>query len=214
MADLSQRKVPRRRWYTVGTLLFFIYLLCFADRTNISVAAPEMMRDLQFSGAVTGTLLSAFFWGYVLTQLPGGWLANKIGPKRVIVAALCIVGITGCLTGFIEHLPSLIAVRFVMGLGEGVVWPSFAILFLNWFPSSERGRAVSLSQYTLPLSSVIMAPLAGWMIQRFNWQTMFVMQGGTCVRAGSTGLGTFDRRSCQRQASVDRRTGPYCRQSR
>lgn len=177
MADFSQRKVPRRRWYTVGTLLFFIYLLCFADRTNIGVAAPEMMRDLHFSGAVTGTLLSAFFWGYVLTQLPGGWLANKIGPKRVIVAALFIVGVTGCLTGYIDHLPSLIAVRFVMGLGEGVVWPSFAILFLNWFPGSERGRAVSLSQYTLPLSSVIMAPLAGWMIQRFNWQTMFVMQG-------------------------------------
>ncbi|MFB9127562.1 MFS transporter [Paraburkholderia dipogonis] len=177
MLEHSKLDVPRRRWYVVGTLLFLIYMICFADRSNIGVAAPEMVRDLHLSGAVTGTLLSAFFWGYVLTQLPGGWLANTIGPKRVIVGALCVVGVTGCMTGFVDHLPFLIGVRFVMGLGEGVIWPSFAIMFLNWFPQSERGRAVSLSQYTLPLSSVIMAPLAGWMIREFHWRIMFVMQG-------------------------------------
>jgi sugar phosphate permease len=170
-------KVPRKRWYKIGTLLFLIYLICFADRSNIGVAAPEMVRELGLSGAVTGALLSAFFWGYVLTQLPGGWLANKVGPKCVIVGALVVVGTTGCLTGFVAHLPALMGLRFLMGLGEGVIWPSFAVMFLNWFPTSERGRAVSLSQYTLPLSSVIMAPLAGWMIREFQWRAMFVMQG-------------------------------------
>jgi sugar phosphate permease len=169
--------VPKARWYKIGILLFLIYLVCFADRSNIGVAAPEMVRELGLSGAVTGALLSAFFWGYVVTQLPGGWLASRVGPKRVIVGALLVVGATGCLTGIVNHLPALLAIRFVMGLAEGVVWPSFAIMFVNWFPTTERGRAVSLSQYALPIASVIMAPLAGWMIREFHWRTMFVMQG-------------------------------------
>lgn len=176
-SHLSSADIPKVRWYKIGVLLFLIYLICFADRSNIGVAAPEMVRELGLSGAVTGALLSAFFWGYVLTQMPGGWLATRIGPKRVIVGALLVVGATGCLTGMTHHLTSLLAIRFVMGLAEGVVWPSFAIMFINWFPTSERGRAVSLSQYALPLASVIMAPLAGWMIRAFHWRTMFVMQG-------------------------------------
>lgn len=169
--------VPRARWYRIGFLLFLIYLICFADRSNIGVAAPEMVQELGLSGTVTGALLSAFFWGYVVTQLPGGWLASRIGPKRVIVGALTLVGLTGCLTGMVKDLPTLMAIRFVMGLAEGAVWPSFAVMFVNWFPSDERGRAVSFSQYALPIASVIMAPLAGWMIREFHWRTMFVMQG-------------------------------------
>jgi sugar phosphate permease len=176
--------LPKARWYKIGILLFLIYLICFADRSNIGVAAPDMVKELGLSGAVTGALLSAFFWGYVVTQLPGGWLASRIGPKRVIVGALLVVGVTGCLTGLTNHLPSLLAVRFVMGLAEGVIWPSFAVMFVNWFPTSERGRAVSLSQYALPLASVIMAPLAGWMIREFHWRTMFVMQGVPAIVLG------------------------------
>lgn len=168
--------IAKSRWYRVGILLFLIYLVCFADRSNIGVAAPEMVKELQLSGTVTGLLLSAFFWGYVVTQLPGGWMASRIGAKRVIIGALVVVGTTGCLTGLVHDIEHLLAVRFVMGLAEGVVWPAFAVMFVNWFPSSERGRAVSLAQYALPVSSVIMAPLAGWMIREFSWQHMFVMQ--------------------------------------
>lgn len=177
MSANSHSNIPRARWYKIGALLFLIYLICFADRSNIGVAAPEMVHEMGLSGAVTGALLSAFFWGYVVTQLPGGWLASRIGPKRVIVGALLVVGATGCLTGVVTHLPGLLTIRFVMGLAEGVVWPSFAVLFINWFPTAERGRAVSLSQYALPLASVIMAPLAGWMIREFHWRTMFILQG-------------------------------------
>lgn len=177
MSTSAASPIPNSRWYRVGILLFLIYLVCFADRSNIGVAAPSMVAELQLSGTVTGLLLSAFFWGYVITQLPGGWMANRVGAKRVIVGALIIVGITGCLTGLVHDIQHLMAVRFVMGLAEGVVWPSFAVMFVNWFPGSERGRAVSLAQYALPVSSVIMAPLAGWMIREFSWQHMFVMQG-------------------------------------
>lgn len=176
--------IGKSRWTRIGLLIFITYLVAFADRSNIGVAAPQMAKDLQFGMTITGTLLSAFFWGYVITQVPGGLLATRFGPSRVIGCAMVVTGITGCLTGLVTELSSLIAVRVAMGLAEGVIFPSFAILFIRWFPGNERARATSAAQYAIPLSSVVMAPLAGWMIDKFHWQTMFIMQGVPAIVLG------------------------------
>jgi len=173
----ASAKVPRARWLRVGVLLFLVYLVNYGDRSNVSVAAPSMVVDLQLSGTVTGVLLSAFFWGYVVTQVPGGWMAERFSAKWMIVWSLVLVGVTACLTGIVQSYEALLAVRFVMGLAEGAVWPSFAVMFLQWFPGVERGRAVSLSQYAMPLATVLVAPLAGWMIDIFDWRLMFILQG-------------------------------------
>ncbi|ASO21694.1 sugar phosphate permease [Actinoalloteichus hoggarensis] len=173
----SSAPVPKARWTRVGLLLFLIYLICYADRSNISVAVPDMVEQLRLSSTVAGVLLSAFFWGYVITQIPGGWAANRFSPKKVIVGSLVVVGITACATGLTSDYTSLLAIRFTMGLAEGTVFPSFAVMFLRWFPSIERGRAVSFTQYALPVSSALMAPLAGWMIHVWDYRTMFVLQG-------------------------------------
>lgn len=169
--------VPRARWWRIGVLLFLVYTVAFADRTNISVAAPPMIRDLGLSATVTGVLLSAFFWGYVITQVPGGVAASKIGPKPVIVATLTIWGLAAIATGLVSGYDQLLAVRFIMGLAEGAVWPSFAVVFVNWYPDSERGRAINFSEMALPVSSIIMAPTAGWLIAAWDWHVMFVVQG-------------------------------------
>jgi MFS family permease len=129
------------------------------------------------TSVVTGFLLAAFFWGYVVMQIPGGWLASRYGPKWVIVTSLVVVGVTGILTGFARSYHEIVVVRFIMGVAEGVLWPSFAAIIMRWFPSNERSRAVNLAQYVLPLSSVVMAPVAGYLIQLSNWHVMFVVQG-------------------------------------
>ncbi|MCW1411252.1 MFS transporter [Rhizobium sp. 1AS11] len=166
-----------QRWTRVGLVVFISYLIAFAERSNIGVAAPLIAEDLALDIKIVGTLLSAFFWGYVLTQVPGGWIAQKLGPVRVVGVALIIAGIASCLTGMIHDLRALLFVRVILGIAEGVIWPSFAVLFIRWFPGNERGRAVSVAQYALPLSSVMMAPLAGWMIDHVGWPSMFVLQG-------------------------------------
>jgi sugar phosphate permease len=170
-------KIGKTRWKRIGLLVFISYLIAFADRSNIGVAAPQMAHDLQLGTTITGALLSAFFWGYLVTQIPGGWLASRIGPSRVIAVAMSLTGLTACLTGLVHSLPALLTVRVVMGLAEGVIWPSFAIIFVRWFPARERARGIAFAQYALPLSSVVMAPLAGWMIDIFHWKTMFILQG-------------------------------------
>jgi sugar phosphate permease len=170
-------RVPRARWWRIGLLLFLIYTVAFADRQNISIAAPEMVKELQLSSTVLGVLLSAFFWGYVITQVPGGMLANRIGPKWVIVGTLVIWGAAAIATGLVSGYYQLLAVRFVMGLAEGAVWPAFAVMFMNWYPDSERGRAINFSEMALPVSSIIMAPTAGLLIAAANWETMFIVWG-------------------------------------
>ncbi|MEV0700499.1 MFS transporter [Saccharopolyspora sp. NPDC050389] len=176
-AKPAAASVPRARWWRIGLLLFLIYTVAFADRQNISVAAPEMVKELQLSSTVLGVLLSAFFWGYVLTQVPGGMLANRFGPKWVIVGTLVVWGAAAIATGLVSGYYQLLAVRFAMGLAEGAVWPSFAVMFMNWYPDSERGRAINFSEMALPISSIIMAPTAGWLIAAFNWETMFIVWG-------------------------------------
>jgi sugar phosphate permease len=176
--------IGRSRWNRIGVIVFISYLVAFADRSNIGVAAPLIARDLALDMRVVGTLLSAFFWGYVLTQIPGGAIAQRIGPRRVVGFALIITGIAACLTGVIANLHALLFVRVLLGIAEGVIWPSFAILFIQWFPGEERGRAVSVAQYAMPISTVVMAPLAGWMIDVVHWQMMFVFQGIPAIVMG------------------------------
>ncbi|OUM75985.1 MFS transporter [Pseudomonas caspiana] len=177
-------KGGRSRWSRVGVLIFISYFIAFADRSNIGVAAPQMAHDLDLSIRLVGALLSAFFCGYILTQIPGGWLAQRVGPVKVVAGAMILTGISACLTGLVTKYEALIAVRVLMGIAEGVIWPSFAVLFIRWFPGNERGRAVSVAQYALPMSSVFIAPLSGWMVDTMSWQHMFVLQGIPAIAIG------------------------------
>lgn len=172
------------RWTRVGIPLLVIYLLAFLDRTNISIAAPDMVLRLEISGATTGVLLSSFFWGYVLTMIPGGALSERTSAVRVIAWSISTVGVTACLTGLVSNFSLLLIVRFVMGLAEGVLFPSFAVMFLRWFPSRERGRAFAATLFAVPVSAMIAAPLGGWIIATWNYETMFVVQGLPAIIAG------------------------------
>jgi sugar phosphate permease len=161
-----------------------IYLLAFLDRTNIGIAAPDMIERLELTGTATGVLLSAFFWGYVLTMIPGGALSGRTSAVRVIAWSIGIVGVTACLTGIVSDFSLLLVVRFLMGLAEGVLFPSFAVMFLRWFPNHERGRAVAATLFAVPVSAMIAAPLGGWLIATWNYETMFIVQGIPAIVAG------------------------------
>ncbi|MEW2546280.1 MFS transporter [Streptomyces sp. NPDC047002] len=169
--------MPNARWRRTGLLLFLVYFTAFAERANVSVAAPSVSEQLHLTGAATGVILSAFFWGYVVTQVPGGWLASKASPTRIIAASLLVWGVTAFAQAWSGSVTPLIVSRVLMGLAEGVVWPAFAVLFVRWYPVNERARAAGLSLLALPTSSLVMAPSAGWLIQTWSWQTMFIVQG-------------------------------------
>lgn len=140
-----------------------------------------MLAQLELSSAALGLLLSSFFWGYVITMIPGGALADRTSPVRVISWALGIVGVTAILTGLVENFTVLLVVRVVLGLAEGVIFPAFTVLFLKWFPNGERTRAVAATAVSVPLSSALAFPFGGWMIAQWDYTTMFVLQGAPAI---------------------------------
>jgi len=136
------------RWY----LVFWIFVLSavsFLDRVNISVAGSSIAADYHLSQIQLGWVFSAFLWGYALFQAPGGWLVDRLGPRRVLTAGVLWWGVFTALTAVVS--PKLagavfmfVAVRFLLGAGEAIMYPASNQFISRWIPTQERGFANGL----------------------------------------------------------------------
>src|ERR1043165_2945668 len=106
---------PQR--FNVVFLLFLSVVVLYMDRVNISVVAPVLMQEFGWDPAVMGTILSAFFLGYFLTQIPGGWLSDRWGAKSILGGAVTWWSLVTMLTPFAQTTWSMMAVRVSLGLG-------------------------------------------------------------------------------------------------
>ena len=150
-----------------------IFILCsinYVDRAVISVLMPAIQSDLGFSPEMVGVILSAFFWGYVLMQIPCGWLCDKIQPGKVIVGTGVLWGIFQIITGFITSSSLFIAIRALLGISEAPIYPAGGKLQSVWLTKNERGKGSALldsgsavgNAIGAPLCAVFVAFLDGW----------------------------------------------------
>ena len=125
-----------RQRYTTTVLCFFAVFVCYIDRVNISVAIIPMAEEFGWDQSTQGLVLSSFFVGYLLTQIAGGWLADRFGGKVVLGfgvvfwSAFTIITPAAAFAG----LSMLLLSRVGMGLGEAVTFPSIYSLFARWLP--------------------------------------------------------------------------------
>ena len=171
----------RIRW-KIGGLLCTVAVVNFFQRVNISVAGDSIMKDFQLTQTQMGTVFSAFVLGYTLFQVPGGMLADRFGPRRVLGWAIASWGIFTFLTGMIggislltglSVLNALIALRFLFGIFQAPMFPTSTRTVTNWFPLSERARANALAISGVSIGSFLVPPLVSWMILRWSWQSSF-----------------------------------------
>src|SRR4029077_9245187 len=165
MSAVAQRTVPRRRFgpgrwprrYTVVGLFFFSTVICYLDRVNVSVAIIPMARDLGYSPASQGLVLSAFFWGYIASQLAGGWIADRFGGKMVLGFGVGCWSLATLLTpwGASLSFPMLLGARVALGVGEGVNFPAIHSLAAQWTPLRERARALALNYTGIFLGTIV-----------------------------------------------------------
>ena len=168
-----------QRRYTVIALCVAASLVCYIDRVNISVAAITMQQEFGWSEQTKGLVLSSFFVGYMLFQVPSGWLANRIGGKFILGFAVVWWSVFTMLTPLAAaiSLPVLLATRIAMGLGEAAMYPSAYNLFARWVPTQERSRALALLVSGIPLGTLIGLMSTGWIIKQWNWQSVFYIFG-------------------------------------
>ena len=119
--------------------------LCYADRTNLSVALIAMRREHGWPASVAGSLLSAFFWGYIVTQIPGGQWAARFGAQPTLITGVLLwSALTIATPSCASSVTLLFAIRVLVGLAEGVAMPCLVALVAAWAPPLERSRSLAL----------------------------------------------------------------------
>lgn len=155
---VSLEKPTGVRWQ-IFVMILALVTINYVDRAVLSIAMPEIQKDLGLSPAIVGLILSSFFWGYALMQIPSGWLADRYRPDKIVVGAAFLWGIVQTLTGFISTSKMLIFLRVLLGITEAPVMPGGAKLQSIWLTSAERGRGATIIDSGAPLGTAIGGPI-------------------------------------------------------
>ena len=168
-----------RRRYTLVLLCFGATFICYIDRTNISVAIIPMAEQFGWGRDTQGSVLSAFFVGYMLTQIIGGRLADRYGGKVVLAAGVLLWSLFTLLTPLAASLGlgALLVARVGLGVGEGVAFPSVYSLIGRWVPAAERARAISLNASGIPLGAVFALVVTPIIVETMGWPWAFYLFG-------------------------------------
>jgi len=182
LAGEAGRPVGDRRWqhrYSVVGLMFAGTSLCYLDRISISVAIIPLAAQFHYDAAWQGIVLSAFFWGYLLPQLAGGWVADRYGGHRVLAAGVGVWSMATLMTPIAaaSSLSALVAARVVLGIGEGVNFPSIHSIASRWTMPSERARALSLVFSGMHFGTIIALIVSPIIIVNFGWSALFYFSG-------------------------------------
>eukprot|EP00898_Chlorokybus_atmophyticus_P007885 jgi/Chlat1/8098/Chrsp75S07592 len=166
-----------RRWQIVAAMAA-AFVLCNMDKVNMSVAVIPMAQEFGWNASQKGLVGSAFFWGYVVTQVPGGWVAAQLGGSKVLAAGVALWSIGTLLApsaAYSRHHPllGLCASRVLVGLGEGVAPSAATAIMASKVPSSERARAVSLVFGGMDLGSAVGLLIAPAVIATMGWPYVF-----------------------------------------
>jgi len=150
-------------------------LVAYFDRINLPVAASAMMASLHLSKTQWGFVLSAFTFGYALTQAPGGHLADRFGSRKLLIAAIVVWSIFTGLTGLATSLVMLIGIRVIFGVGEGLENGAQFRLIGQFFEPKEQAFASSVFFSALALGPAIGTPTATWLVANWGWPDMFLV---------------------------------------
>ena len=185
MSRVSRRLIP---------LLFCLYIVCFIDRTNVSIAALQMNRDLAFSAAVYGLGAGIFFLGYALFEVPSNLLLARVGARRWIGRIAITWGLLAVGMMFVRTAGSFYTMRFLLGVAEAGYFPGIVYYLSHWYPERRRARAISRFAIGVPLAGGIGGPLGATLLGLdgsqglAGWQWLFLIEGIPAVLLGLVAL--------------------------
>ena len=163
-------------WPTVAA-----YMITYMDRVVIASAVPWIQKEFGFSMVTMGWILGSFRWAYSVFQIPGGWLGDKFGPRRALTAIVTWWSVFCSATAFTWNAASMIACRFLFGMGEAGAFPIATRSLSRWMLPSERGFAQGITHAGSRLGAALTPPLVAFIIVRFGWRVAFLAFGSLGV---------------------------------
>ncbi|GFP94033.1 probable anion transporter 6 chloroplastic [Phtheirospermum japonicum] len=166
-----------QRYKLIGTTSL-AFVICNMDKVNLSIAIIPMSHQYGWNASVAGLVQSSFFWGYALSQLPGGWLAKVFGGSIVLEMGVLVWSLATALVPTVAgFMPALIFSRILVGIGEGVSPSAATDMIARSIPIEERSRAVSFVFGGLSVGSVLGLLLAPPIIENYGWGSVFYIFG-------------------------------------
>ncbi|HEY3589383.1 MAG TPA: MFS transporter [Buttiauxella sp.] len=181
---VAESKKGKNTRYLILLIIFIVTTINYADRATLSIAGTEVAKELQLSAISMGYIFSAFGWAYLLMQIPGGWLLDRYGSKKVYTYSLFFWSLFTFMQGFVDMVPlayagiSMFIMRFMLGFSEAPSFPANARIVAAWFPTKERGTASAIFNSAQYFSLALFSPLLGWLTFAWGWEHVFTVMGG------------------------------------
>ena len=166
-----------RKRNSILALLFLGWALGNLDRYIMNYAVLSITEDLNLSASSTGLLLSSFFAGYAIMQLPGGWLSDRFGARKVLIMSVIMWSIFTGLTGAAWSMFSMVIIRFLFGIGEGGFQPASSKIISQVFPQEKRAGAMSIMLSSGGIVALIIPILSVSLLTTIGWRVTFVIIG-------------------------------------
>ncbi|MBI4323871.1 MAG: MFS transporter [Chloroflexi bacterium] len=180
-AGLPGSARPTRARYWVIVFAITLAIITYIDRVCISKAAPLIQQDLGLSKLQMGYAFAAFGWAYALFEIPGGWLGDIMGPRKVLMRVVVMWSVFTAATGWTWNLISLAVCRFLFGMGEAGCFPNLTKAFTIWLPAVERVRAQGIMWLSARWGGAFTPLLVAWVLSFVSWRWAFVLFGALGV---------------------------------
>jgi MFS family permease len=177
----STAQAPTRTRYWVVVFAVTLAILSYIDRVCISQAAPVISRDLGLDKQQMGYIFSAFAVAYALFEIPGGWMGDWMGPRKVLMRIVIWWSVFTAVTGFMWNFTSMAVARFLFGAGEAGCFPNLTKAFSTWLPKDERVRAQGIMWMFARWGGAFTPPLVILVFSYMSWRGAFVLFGGLGV---------------------------------
>ncbi len=190
MIRTVEQSAMRKVYLRVLPFAVLTYFFCYIDRINVGFAALTMNKDLGLDPAMYGMAAGAFFWGYVLFEVPSNIILEKLGARIWIARIMITWGIISGATAFATGPYSFMAIRFLLGLAEAGLFPGFVLFFTYWFPDAHRARINAGFILALPIAVAAGAPIStallglNGFLGLKGWQCLYIFEAIPTVLIG------------------------------
>ncbi|WP_213957916.1 MFS transporter [Variovorax sp. dw_954] len=188
MPSTAEASKPTRVRYWVLLMIFIVTTVNYADRATLSITGPAMRQEFGFDTIQMGYIFSAFSWAYVLSQMPGGWLLDRFGARKVYAASIFFWSVftlmqasIGVATSAALAVTTLFVMRFFVGMAEAPAFPANAKVVASWFPTKERGTASAIFNAAQYFAAVVFTPIMAAVTHWLGWHYVYLFMGALGV---------------------------------